>query len=137
MCLICDKKPVVKRTGKDRVFYKILAVVKPSLGGGYKTPYARGYVDLDKLIVEDETDDFHAYFYHVKYEVTFGGFHLFTNKRNAFTERNWLEKHYLPWDIETYKVFKAVVPEGTPYIEGYCEFNKKSVVVKKVRYEEL
>lgn len=137
MCLICDKKPVVKRTGKDRVFYKILAVVKPSLGGGYKTPYTCSYVDLGKLIVEDETDDFHVSSYPSGYQVTLGGFHLFTNKRNAFTERNWLKKHCVPWDIETYKVFKAVVPEGTPYIDGYWEDNKKSVVVKKVRYEEL
>ena len=137
MCLICDKKPVVKRTGKDRVFYKILAVVKPSLGGGYRTPYANSYVDLNKLIVEDETDDFHASLCYDRYEVSFGGFHLFTNKRNAFTERNWLEKNCLPSYIETYKVFKAVVPKGTPYIEGYFELNNKSVVVKKVRYEEL
>ena len=137
MCLICDKKPVVKRTGKDRVFYKILAVMKPSLGGGYMTPYTSDDVNLGKLIVEDETDDFQVSWYPSGYEVSFGGFHLFTNKRNAFTERNWLEKNCLPSYIETYKVFKAVVPKGTPYIDGYWEFNKKSVVVKKVRYEEL
>ena len=101
------------------------------------TPYTSDDVNLGKLIVEDETDYFQVSWYPSGYEVTLGGFHLFTNKGNAFTERNWLEKHCLPSYIETYKVFKAVVPEGTPYIEGYWEVNKKSVVVKKVRYEEL
>jgi len=138
MCLICDEKPKVKRTKKEMTFYKILGVCRT---GELITPYQLRHTELGAMNVDADLKDF----YTVKasgtldptYGICAGGFHLMTNKRQAQKELNWLNAVCTSSSVPQYRIYKAVVPEGTAYVEGYWDDGIKSVVVKKVRYEKL
>lgn len=71
------------------------------------------------------------------YSVGYGCFHLFKKKEDAELEAFRLNEDTKFWGgRHEYKVYKAIVPVGTAYVNGkYSEAN--CVGVKKVRYEEI
>lgn len=71
------------------------------------------------------------------YSVGYGCFHLFKKKEDAELEAFRLNEDAKFWGrIHRFKVYKAIVPVGTAYVNGkYCEAD--CVGVKKVRYEEI
>ena len=135
MCLFTNGIPVTKTTKKDRMFYKILGVC----GGtdselSYFTPYMPYKAQLNTLLEDDNQE----YFYSRRICSTFslgpGGFHLYTSKKAAEEALKVLSHSFQ----HKYQIFKAIVPKGTKYVEGNTGYSgHRSVIVKKVRYEEL
>ena len=143
MCLRVKDPTKIKTTGKERVFYKILAVVEgkddflvtPYIGQGVCLG-GTNYTCQDGFDFVERRDWF---------EVTRGGFHLFKNLKDAENEARWMNDHFIFYNghiregcVSEYRVYKAIVPKGTTYIEGtFHVFSYPSVVVKEVRYEEI
>lgn len=135
MCLLSNIKPVPTRTESERVFYKVLAVGK---NGCYYSPYMARPYELNVLHEMDDQEKFDILRYAYGWEISSGGFHLFVELGDAFSEAAYLNQTRVECNgFERYFVVRAVVPEGTLYVEGDYLLDTKCVVVKKVRYEEL
>lgn len=162
MCLKVKGKPVVRYNKRERVFYKVLQVRNDPLGPwgvGLHSPYFGVKVELGvENVIPDSvftcTEDitykpaYEVFKYDVDgtrmtrtgtgiYSVGYGCFHLFKKKEDAEREAFRLNEDAKFWGRrQGYKVYKAIVPVGTAYVNGkYCESD--CVGVKKVRYEEI
>ena len=72
------------------------------------------------------------------YTIGWGCFHLFKKKEDAEREASRLNKDSkFRWGCtQEFKVYKAIVPAGTAYVNG--KYNETDcVAVKKVIYEEI
>ena len=135
MCLLSDNMPVPTRTESERVFYKVLAMGK---NGCYYSPYMARPYELNVLHEMDDQEKFDILRYAYGWEIRPCGFHLFVELDDAFREAAYLNQTRVECNgFERYFVVRAVVPEGTLYVEGDYLPDAKCVVVKKVRYEEL
>jgi len=130
MCLITYDRPIPKRTEKEETYYKVLFYFG---GDAYRTPYRGQTIYLDKMQFE-LGEVFSTRVVLSGYEITEGGFHLFKQKEDAEKEAELLN-HYHPAS-RGYRVVKAVVPKGTPYVEGFYG-GTKAIIVKKVTYKRI
>ena len=135
MCLLSNIKPVPTRTESERVFYKVLAVGE---NGCYYSPYMARPYELNVLHEMDDQEKFDILRRAYGWEISSGGFHLFVEQDDAFSEAAHLNQTSVEYNwFERYFVVRAVVPEGTLYVEGDYLPDAKCVVVKKVKYEIL
>ena len=135
MCLFSNVKPVPTRTESERVFYKVLAVGK---NGCYYSPYMATLSELNVLHEKNDQEKFNILRHAYGWEISSGGFHLFVEQDDAFSEAAYLNQTRDECSgFERYFVVRAVVPEGTLYAEGDYLLDTKCVVVKKVKYEML
>ena len=160
MCLKCKGKPIKRHTKKEKVFYKILMYGSLWNGPGLYTPYTYDAIMLGDLYMDRGSDfpwseDFkmipkakvktgpgsNSYTIHKEKSgycsVGEGGFHLFKNLKDAQQEATRLnaESSFLGTSRD-YRIYKAIVPEGTAYINGKYG-GVDCVVVKKVKYERI
>lgn len=162
MCLRVKGKPVARHNKRERVFYKVLQVSNDPLGPwgvGLCSPYFGAKVELGvENVIPDSvftyTEDitykppYEAFKYDVDgtrmmrtstgiYSVGYGCFHLFKKKEDAEMEAFRLNEDAKFWGRHhRFKVYKAIVPVGTAYVNG--KYNEADCVgVKKVRYEEI
>jgi len=136
MCLTCFLKPVTRKTENEMVFYKVLNDLGKTSDNRqwYETPFKNFEVNLGKEYSEDG-EDFSVDELYDRWTVSGGGFHLFRDYEDADNETVRLKYHPMT-PFYDYVVVKAIVPKGTPYIEG--RFNScPCLIVKKVRYEKL
>ena len=135
MCLTIYDVPVVKKSETDMEFYKVLAIKDD---GKYYSPYMNKEAELGVLHQDPDLENFMIAKYSFWLEVTHGGFHLFKDEYYARCEADYLNQVITEGsDVKEYVVVKAIVPEGTTYVEGTYLAETESVVVKKVRYKEI
>ena len=89
MCLLSNIKPVPTRTESERVFYKVLAVGK---NGCYCSPYMARPYELNVLHEMDDQEKFDILRRTYGWEVSSGGFHLFVEQDDAFSEAAYLNQ---------------------------------------------
>ena len=134
MCLITYLNET-STTTEEQTYYKVLAYdrhkkthVSPYMS--FPVVYGKEYEEKKLFHVEEDYYGLGA----KKFLVHGGGFHLFTDYRDAARERDLLNSRHS--GRFQYVVARAIVPAGTYYKDGY--FNTyRSVAVKKVRYEKL
>ena len=130
MCLKTNEIPILKRTEKEETFYKVLFYYG---GDSYRTPY-RGEAVYVNVMQLEPGENFSVRVSLCGCEITEGGFHLFKRKEEAENEARWLNR--MCPTHNSYRVVKAIVPEGTPYIEGKYG-TADAVIVKKVTYTKI
>ena len=135
MCLISNGG--VKIADKDIVCYKIAIVVdnKAISYKGMVSPFWHSPIEFDKLYTEDIFDDYTTWV-EKNCIIDINCFHLFTNYDTAL-EYYGLRK---PHTTDNMIIIKAIIPKGTPYIEGFfdsCFGEFDSIATKSVIYQPL
>jgi len=164
MCQILDIDSENKTAEKDLTFYKVLCVREADNDTVFSLPFMGDKIEVGKTYEEKDQENFSVEYiraswcppsYYTSSSLSFGttsdsysgglyqpciasgGFHLFKTESDAKTFMvNMCTMNVI------FKLFRAIVPKGTHYIEGYYDVggpmtrtNVRTVCAKKVRYE--
>jgi len=136
--MVIDRdKSEIKKTDREKTYFKVLRRAYPGEGQHcvrYWSPFYLFHVelgveydltDLEPWDIQEDKSEYSSQSY-----VKGGCFHLFENQDDAEEEFGTRDPH------SRYVVVKAIVPEGTEYLEGhFCKY--PGVCVKKVIYEKI
>ena len=109
------------------VFYKVLCID----GDKYLTPYQYVFAPIGEVITARGKEEYvpREATIDCKYNGVLGGYiHLFRTKKEALS----CSKHHREFSTI---IVKAIVEKGTEYFSGIDDVGRRSVAVKKVKYE--